>query len=99
MSPMISFHRTLLVLALIPATALLDACGGGGGAVSSSSSNASGWVQGKFSPASAFAAMCVTPPTGTDPATGTAYLNRPGSALDEKNCLRSWTIDLYLRFP
>jgi hypothetical protein len=98
---MISFHRTLLVLALIPATALLDACGGGGGgggAASSSPSNASGWVQGKFSPASAFAAMCVSPRTGTDPATGKAYLDRPGTALDEKNWLRSWTNDLYLWF-
>src|SRR6266851_3801480 len=100
MFPMFFPHRTSLVLALIPATALLDACGGGGGgaAASSSFSNASGWVQGKFSPASAFAAMCVTPRAGTDPATGKAYLDRPGTALDEKNWLRSWTNDLYLWF-
>ena len=94
-------HRTSLVLALIPATALLAACGGsgGGGAPASGGvSNSSGWVQGKFSPASAFAAMCVTPRTGTDPATGKAYLDRPGTALDEKNWLRSWTNDLYLWF-
>jgi len=40
--------------------------------------------------------MCATPRTGTDPATGKAYLDRPGTALDEKNWLRSWTNDLYL---
>jgi C-terminal processing protease CtpA/Prc len=97
---MIFSHRTSLVLALIPATALLGACGGGGGgaAVTSSSGGTSGWVQGQFSPHSAFAAMCVTPRTGIDAATGKAYLDRPGTALDEKNWLRSWTNDLYLWF-
>src|SRR5882762_3786909 len=101
MFPVFFPHRTSLVLALIPATALLAACGGsgGGGAPASGGvSNSSGWVQGKFSPASAFAAMCVTPRTGTDPGTGKAYLDRPGTALDEKNWLRSWTNDLYLWF-
>jgi len=94
-------HRTSLLLALIPAAALLDACGGGGGGGSRAGINStgtSGWVQGQFSPASAFAAMCVTPRTGTDPVTGKAYLDRPGTALDEKNWLRSWTNDLYLWF-
>jgi carboxyl-terminal processing protease len=98
---MIFSHRTSLVLALIPATALIDACGGGGGASASGGTMAStpaAWVQGQFSPASAFAAMCVAPRTGTDPATGKAYLDRPGTALDEKNWLRSWTNDLYLWF-
>ena len=99
---MISFPRTSLMLALIPATVLLHACGGGGGGgggggtVAGSSGGA--WVQGQFSPVATFAAMCVTPRTGTDPATGKAYLDRPGTALDEKNWLRSWTNDLYLWF-
>src|SRR5258708_24296657 len=96
---MIFSHRTSLVLALIPAAALLDACGGGGGGgTMASTKSTAAWVQGQFSPASAFAAMCVTPRTGTDPATGKAYLDRPGTALDEKNWLRSWTNDLYLWF-
>src|SRR5579859_2393030 len=100
MSPMFLRYKTSLVLAFIPATALLHACGGGGGGgpASGGFSNSSDWVQGKFSPASAFAAMCVTPRTGTDPATGKAYLDRQGTALDEKNWLRSWTNDLYLWF-
>ncbi len=94
-------HRASLLLALIPAAALLDACGGGGGGGSAginSPGGTTGWVKGQFSPASAFAAMCVTPRTGTDPGTGKAYLDRPGTALDEKNWLRSWTNDLYLWF-
>jgi carboxyl-terminal processing protease len=99
---MIFSHRTSLVLALIPATALLGACGGGGGGgsppVSGNSSGAAGWVKGQFSSVTNFAEMCVTPRTGTDPATGKAYLDRPGTALDEKNWLRSWTNDLYLWF-
>jgi hypothetical protein len=53
---MIFSHRTSLVLASIPATALLGACGGGGGGggatVSNSSGGTSGWVQGQFSPRS-----------------------------------------------
>jgi carboxyl-terminal processing protease len=96
------FHGTLLVLALIPATALLGACGGGGGggasAAPSGSSTASGWVQGQFLPESTFAAMCANPRTGTDPGTGMAYPDRPGTALDEKNWLRSWNNDFYLWF-
>src|SRR5260370_14548021 len=86
-------HRASLLLALIPAAALLDACGGGGGGSAgiNSPGGTTGWVKGQFSPASAFAAMCVTPRTGTDPGTGKAYLDRPGTALDEKNWLRSWT--------
>jgi carboxyl-terminal processing protease len=96
---MIPLHRTLWLSAMIAAAALLDACGGGGGgAPASSSSGAATWVSGQFSPASAFAAMCVTPRTGTDPATGKAYLDRPGTALDERNWLRSWNNDLYLWF-
>ena len=42
--------------------------------------------------------MCVTPRTGTDPGTEKPTLDKPGTALDEKNWLRSWTNDLYLWF-
>jgi carboxyl-terminal processing protease len=97
-------RRTVFVLALTSATALLGACGGGGGGGGGGStapgggSPTSGWVQGQFSPESTFAALCVSPRTGTDPGTGKAYLDRPGTALDERNWLRSWTNDLYLWF-
>ena len=75
--------------------ALLVACGGGGGG---STIVATGWVKGQFSPASAHAAMCVTPRSGIDPVTNKAFVDQQGTALDEKNWLRSWTNDLYLWF-
>jgi len=92
----------LRLLGLIPAAALLGACGGGGGGggapAGGGSSTTPAWVQGQFSPSSTFAAMCVTPRTGVDPATQKTYPDRPGTALDEKNWLRSWTNELYLWF-
>jgi carboxyl-terminal processing protease len=93
------------LLEVIPAMALLASCGGGGGGGpvaagtgSGSSGGTPGWVQGQFSQPSAFAAMCVTPRQGSDPVTHQAYPDRTGTALDEKNWLRSWTNDLYLWF-
>jgi carboxyl-terminal processing protease len=84
------------------AVALLSACGGGGGgsapAATTPPTSTTGWVQGQFSPPATFAALCVTPRTGTDPTTMQPYPDRPGTALDEKNWLRSWTNDLYLWF-
>jgi carboxyl-terminal processing protease len=88
--------RWFSALAAIAGAALLGACGGGGGG--GGSTNSTAWVQGQFQPESTFAAMCVSPRTGTDPGTGMAYPDRPGTALDEKNWLRSWTNDLYLWF-
>jgi hypothetical protein len=92
--------RLVSALGLIAGSALLGACGGGGGGGSSGtgSTSSTAWVQGQFLPESTFAAMCVSPRTGTDPGTGMAYLDRPGTALDEKNWLRSWNNDLYLWF-
>ncbi|HEV7613374.1 MAG TPA: S41 family peptidase [Steroidobacteraceae bacterium] len=97
--------KTPWFLPLVCATALIGACGGGGGGgggaaapAPGNSGNSSGWVQGQFSPASTFAAKCVAPRTGIDPATHSVYPDRPGTALDEKNWLRSWTNDLYLWF-
>ncbi|MEP6546216.1 MAG: S41 family peptidase [Gammaproteobacteria bacterium] len=88
------------LLALIPAVALLAACGGGGGdgAPAGGFSNAPTWVQGQFSPSASFAAMCVTPRTGVDPITQHTYPDHNGTALNEKNWLRSWTNELYLWF-
>jgi carboxyl-terminal processing protease len=85
------------------AAAVLTACGGGGGggggsAPAGASSGGTTWVQGQFSPPATFAAMCVTPRTGNDPVTKRPYPDHPGTALDEKNWLRSWTNDLYLWF-
>src|SRR6266496_488727 len=54
------------------------------------------WTAGTFQPASTFAAQCATPRAGTDPTTGKAYPDKPGSTLTQNNWLRSWTHDLYL---
>lgn len=56
------------------------------------------WQQALFNPASQFVARCAVPRSGKDSITGAAYNDQPGSALYEKNWLRSWTNDLYLWF-
>ncbi|WP_237066535.1 S41 family peptidase [Microbulbifer guangxiensis] len=43
-----------------------------------------------------FAASCEAPRSGTNPRTGLPYDDVLGTALDEKNWLRSWTNELYL---
>jgi hypothetical protein len=91
--------RSFSALAAIAVAALLAACGGGGGGGGGGgSSTSTAWVKGQFQPESTFAALCVSPRTGTDPITGMTYPDRQGTALDEKNWLRSWTNDLYLWF-
>jgi hypothetical protein len=80
---------------------LLGSCGGGGGSGTTSTTGSggtggTGWVQGQFSAESTFAAQCVAPRTGTDPATSKPYPDRQGTLLNELNWLRSWTNDLYL---
>ena len=96
------FFTPKTVFLLSSVAALLSACGGGGGGgaapTSTTSSNPPGWVKGQFSPAATFAALCVSPRTGTDPVTMQPYPDHAGTALDEKNWLRSWTNDLYLWF-
>lgn len=88
-----------VLLAAIPAMILLGSCGGGSGTGSTTGSGGTGgttWVQGQFSPESTFAAQCVAPRTGTDPATSKPYPDRQGTLLNELNWLRSWTNHLYL---
>lgn len=77
---------------------LLTACGGGGGSGSTptSTSQGDGWAAGVFQSSANFAARCVDPRVGTDPATGRAFPDRQGTRLDENNWLRSWTRELYL---
>ena len=72
--------------------------GSSGGASGGGASTPTTWVQGQFEAQSTFAQMCVTPRTGVDPYTNKAYTDVQGTALDEKNWLRSWTHDLYLWF-
>lgn len=58
--------------------------------------NADESVPAEILPASTYAARCVAPRSGIDPATGRAYLDTEGSVLDEQLWLRSWIDDLYL---
>jgi carboxyl-terminal processing protease len=104
----------LITSALICALTLASCGGGGGsapaGAGTSGTNGTSGisgtsgtggdtgWVQGQYAAPSTFAALCASPRTGSDPLTGQAYPDRAGTALDEKNWLRSWTNQLYLWF-
>jgi carboxyl-terminal processing protease len=104
---MLLFQAKRSLFTLIPATAALVACGGGGGGGGAGTTATGGgsssppppaWVQGQFSASSSFAALCVAPRTGVDPSTQKTYPDRAGTALDEKNWLRSWTNELYLWF-
>ena len=77
----------------------LAGCGGGeGGSTSAPNPQPPPWQAGVFSPAANFAARCALPRSGTDPITGRAYPDVPGSVLYEDDWLRSWTNDLYLWF-
>jgi carboxyl-terminal processing protease len=91
--------RKLRCLALLGAAAIIASCGGGGGGGSAAAPPPpAGWVQGQFQPEANFAAMCVTPRTGTDPVTQRTYPDKQGTLLNELNWLRSWNNDLYLWF-
>jgi len=61
---------------------LLASCGGGGSGspVSGGSGGGTSWVQGQFSPASTYAALCQAPRTGTDPSTQKPYPDKQGTA-------------------
>ncbi|HEU4780809.1 MAG TPA: S41 family peptidase, partial [Steroidobacteraceae bacterium] len=76
---------------LFPLMGALAACGGGGGGGSGSSSSGGGgntWQSGVYLPSSNFDALCTAPRAGT--------ADRPGTATDQNNWLRSWTQELYL---
>ncbi|GMU69634.1 MAG: hypothetical protein AMXMBFR37_19660 [Steroidobacteraceae bacterium] len=70
--------------------------GGGGGGPIGGGGGGSGYTPGVFAAASSFEARCAAPRSGVDPTTGDPWPDRSGSALDEKNWLRSWTHELYL---
>lgn len=81
---------------------LVSACGdsgggGGGGGGASSPPGGSGptWTPGVFSPASTFKNRCQFVRTGVD-IEGVPFPDRPGSLLEEKFWLRSWTRETYL---
>ena len=82
-------HRVAIVV-------LSAAIGGSSSASEKRSAAAAAWTPGVFSASNSFAAQCANPRSGTDPVTGRAFPDRPGSAELENNWLRSWTHELYL---
>ena len=75
----------------------LAACGGGGGnGNNNGNGNIGGWTPGVFLDAGTFEAMCVSPRSGIDPATGNPYPDVAGTRSDENNFLRSYSNDTYL---
>ena len=99
---MISPRPALVRVGLVWVPVLLASCGGGGGGAAPPPAArvppATAWVQGRYAAAETFAALCSVPRTGTDPITHQGYPDRTGTALDEKNWLRSWTNQFYLWF-
>ena len=79
-----------LLLLCVVVSALLSSCG------SSDTTSSTGYKKGTFAPSADYAAKCATPRSGTDPSTGKAFPDKPGTANDEKAFLRSWTNDFYL---
>ncbi|HVO12344.1 MAG TPA: S41 family peptidase [Vicinamibacteria bacterium] len=83
-------HRWLLAAAVVTTAAC------GSSTNTSSSSSTPTYTAGTYPPSSTFAGQCATPRTGTDPITGQAYPDKPGSTMAENMFLRSWTNELYL---
>ncbi|WP_298327993.1 S41 family peptidase [Asticcacaulis sp.] len=101
---LMTFARMFVLTA---AAAALTACGGGGGGGGggstatgstgggSTSGGVAGWISGVFQAASSFKDKCETVRTGVD-IEGNRFPDKAGTALDEKNWLRSWTRETYL---
>lgn len=98
----------LIRLTAVASTLLFAACGGGGGSgggpftagvgnpVGTGSTAGSSFIPGVFQPSSNFRALCATPRTGINPATGNPFTDSQGTFVDENNWLRSWSHELYL---
>ncbi len=92
-------HRASGVIAISMLAVALGSCGGGGGGGLGGGTppiGGSGYVRGRFDASTLFEARCAAPRTGTDPTSGRPWPDQLGTALDEKNWLRSWTHELYL---
>jgi C-terminal processing protease CtpA/Prc len=94
-----AMRKAAIVGLQVGAMLLLAACGGGDATQAPVNPPAPGgitYTPGVYPAASTFAAQCQTPRTGTDPATGRAFVDRAGSTTAENHWLRSWTQNLYL---
>lgn len=91
--------RWSLNLFLLVVCTSLTACGGGSAqpAIPVDLPTADNeWQGGIFAAQSVYKDQCAIPRTGTDPFSGQAFPDEPGSTMDEKMWLRSWSNDTYL---
>lgn len=104
-----SVKSILSTLSVSTLTLILVACGGGGngggsigGIFSSGTSTSSvansGWTAGVYKSSTTFDNLCAAPRSGFSKYTGIAFPDKKGTALDEKNFLRSWSNETYLWF-
>ncbi len=95
--------------ALLLSMWLVTGCGGGGSSQGNTTTPGSGtttpgtgttpvpgWMAGQYADEASLKNFCATPRTGTDPYTGTAFLDKSGDAMHEKLWLRSWSNRTYL---
>jgi carboxyl-terminal processing protease len=75
----------------------LVGCGGGQSAIPGAlPKQDDDWQVGIFEAQSWYKDQCATPRNGIDPFSGQPYPDRPGSTMNEKMWLRSWSNDTYL---
>lgn len=72
---------------------LLGGCGGG-----SSPADSALWAA-RTAKSAPYAAQCATPREGSDPFSGAAYPDRPGTLDIEKLWLRTYMDEIYLWYP
>ncbi|WP_331353073.1 S41 family peptidase [Cellvibrio sp. UBA7671] len=85
----------------LSATALmLTACGGGGDGGGSliGGGDSNVWKAGVYRSSDNFGNYCAAPRSGASKITGIPFPDKKGSALQEKNFLRSWSYETYLWF-
>lgn len=93
--------QSLVSISLGAATLLLSACGGGGGGGDGGGTfigggDSDGWKAGVYKSADNFENYCAAPRSGASKITGIPFPDKKGSALQEKNFLRSWSYETYL---
>ena len=85
-------HAARLLPFLAALTSVLTACGGGGGGGDSAPATVTA------ASAASLSNVCVAPRSGTDPATGQPFTDKPGTLAQEKSWVRAHMDETYLWF-
>jgi len=80
----------------ISSVLIVSACGGGGGSNGSVGNIDVGWKAGAYTNSDSFKNKCESPRLGSSEITDIPFPDTKGTALDEKNFLRSWSHETYL---